>query len=337
MAEFDIRELLDDYMDNGIDIRAKEIVSVTHVKEDVMNRMEKSTPRRRKKLWPTLLAAALCMVLLTATAFAAGIFKLGERQVETINASVPSDEYVAAVSTQETYDTPELPSVSAIGVINSNEYLAAQEWESYVTASTEDGTNLLDPVNFQADGYSWAHAFSAEARDKLDTILEKYGLKLPSYEEDITHKDLYDMTGEIDILPMNGDRIEGSAYGRYFEGGALQIIDSADIRDGLSVNYDLYRSVKGWFSRDIQIVAELDTMEEWAYTTADGTVVILDLGSNQSVLMAELENSFVYIHIRSGSENTDPSRSSYGCPTVDKAALEAFADSIHFTVLDSIK
>lgn len=337
MTEFDIRELLDDYMDNGIDIRAKEIVSVTHVKEDVMNRIEKTARRKHSRLWPTLVAAALCVALLTATAFAAGIFKLGERQVENNAANAPSDKYVTAVSTEETFGTSDLPAVSAIGVIGSNEFLAAQEWEQYVTTSVEDGTNELDPTDFQADGYTWVHAYSPEARDTLDAILEKYGLKLSSYEENITSKVLYDMTGKVDILPMNGDRNEGSAYGRYFEGGALQIIDRADIREGLSVDYDLYRSVKGWFSRDIRIVAELDTMEEWAYTTDDSTVVILTMGENQSVLMAELDNSFVYVHIRSGSENTDPCRSSYGCPTVDKAALEAFADSFDFSALDSIK
>jgi len=337
MAEFDIRELLDDYMDNGIDIRAKNIVSVTHVKEDVMNRIEKNTSHKHSRFWPALVAAVLCVALLSATAFAAGIFKLGERQVENNAADAPSDKYVAAVSTEDTFGTSDLPAVSAIGVIGSNEFLAAQEWEQYVTASVEDGTNLLDPTDFQADGYAWASAYSPEARDTLDAILEKHGLKLPSYEEDITHKDLYDMTGEVDILPMNGTRENPSPYGRYFEGGALQIIDRADIREGLSVDYDLYRSVKGWFSRDVQIVAELDTMEEWAYTTADSSVVILAMGENQSVLMAELENSFVYIHIRSGSDNTDPSRSSYGCPTVDKAALEAFADSFDFSALDSIQ
>lgn len=336
MIEFDIRGLLDDYTDNGIDIREKNIVSVTHVKEDVMNRIEKPMRRKHSRLWPTLVAAVLCVALLTATAFAAGIFKLGERQVENFSANAPSDKYVTAVSTEETYDTPDLPAVSAIGVIGSNEYLAAQEWERYVTAAEEDGSNLLDPETFQGDGYDWAHAFSSEARDALDSILEKYGLKLPSYEEDITHKDLYDMTGEADILPMNGDREIPSPYGRYFEGGALQIVDRADIREGLSVDYDLYRSVKGWFSRDIGVATALDTMEEWAYTTGDGTVVILDMGENQSVLMTELDNSFVYVHIRSGTENTDPSRSSYGCPTVDKDALEAFADSINFMALDRV-
>lgn len=339
MTEFDIRGLLDDYADNGIDIRAKNIVSVTQVKEDVMNRIEKTSPRRYKKLWPTLVAAVLCVALLTATAFAAGIFKLGERQVENAAAYTPTGEYVPAVSDAETFDTPDLPTVSAIGFVNSNEYLAAQEWEAYVESSVADGTNLLDanPENFQADGYTWVHAFSPEARDTLNAILEKYDLQLPTYEEDITHKDLYDMTGKTDALPPNGDRDENSPYGRYFEGGALQIVDQADIHDGLTVNYDLYRSVKGWFSRDVRIFTELDTIEEWEYTTLDGTAVTLERGLNQSVLMAELENSFLYVHIRSGSENTDPSRSSYSCPTVDKSDLEAFADSINFTVLDSIK
>ena len=337
MAEFDIRELLDDYADNGIDIRTKNIVSVTHVKEDVMNRIEKNTSRKHSRLWPTLVAAVLCAALFSATAFAAGIFRLGERQVENNAANAPSDKYVTAVSTEETFGTSDLPAVSAIGVIGSNEFLAAQEWEQYVRASVENGTNQLDPTDFQADGYAWAHAYSPEARSTLDSILEKYDLKLPSYEEDITHKNLYDMTGKTDILPMNGNREIPSAYGRYFEGGALQIINQADIREGLSVNYDLYRSVKGWFSRDIGIATELDTMEEWDHITPDNTVVTLALGQDQSVLMAELDNSFVYVHIRSGVENTDSSRSSYGCPTVDKAALEAFADSIDFVTLDSIK
>ena len=337
MTEFDIRELLNDYTDNSLRIQTKYIVSMTHIKEDVMNRIEKPSPRRRARRWPVLIAAVLCVALLTATAFAADIFKLGERQTSPAGL-VPSGEYVP-VTGSESAGASTRPSVTATGYVNSNEYLAALEWEQYVESSVADGTNLLreeEAKAAQPDGYFWVHAYSPEARAALDEILEKYDLALPSYERDITGKGLYDLTGETNILPLDADQAFSSASGRYFEGGALQIVHQASLGDGLTVSYDLYRSVKGWFSRAVQIATDTDTMEEWTYTTQKGTSVTLDLGADQSVLMAELENSFVYIHIRSGSQNMTPDRSSYNCPTVDRAALEAFADSIDFAALDRI-
>ena len=167
----------------------------------------------------------------------------------------------------------------------------------------------------------------------LDSIAAKYGLRIPESFRSVYPKDLYDMTGKTDFLPLDGE----SRAGLWYEGGYLSVTNSAALEDGKTINYSLIRSVKGMFSGSVNLVLEQDITEEWQYVTADGTTVTLDLGQNRSVLMAELPGSFVYVNIRGGTENNDETRDFTGPDTLTRADLEVFAEMIDFKTLDSIE
>ena len=80
MTEFDIRELLSGFEENSIELREKEIVSADKIKEDVMNRIDKSVLRKTRKWTSAGLAAAICAVALAGTALAVGLLQLDERR-----------------------------------------------------------------------------------------------------------------------------------------------------------------------------------------------------------------------------------------------------------------
>ena len=70
---------------------------------------------------------------------------------------------------------------------------------------------------------------------------------------------------------------------------------------------------------------------------SDGTELVIDMGPTKSTMVSELDNSFVFIYIRSGTENNDSEHHSYGAAPVDKVTLESLAETIDFAELDKIK
>lgn len=348
MTGFDIRELMDSYTDDGIMLREKELVSADKIKEDVMNRIGKPVQRKIRKWTSAALAAVICVVALAATALAVGLLKLDERrgEVYTPETSPVMEGYVAITPEAQASEDIVYTNVNAVGSTDSPEYRAAQEWTDWCLAHIED--NVLFPggienytieeinaINAATEGdvYVQMGACTDEARKMLDAIAAKYDLRIPESFRGVYAKDLYDMTGETDILPLDGS----ARAGMWYEGGYLSVTNSAALENGKTINYDLIRSVRGMFNKSVQLVLEQGITEEWQYTTADGTTVTLDLGANRSALMAELDNSFVYVHIRGGTENNDPTRDFTGPDTLTHADLEAFAELIDFKTLDSIE
>lgn len=348
MTEFDIRELLSGFEENSIELREKEIVSADKIKEDVMNRIDKSVLRKTRKWTSAGLAAAICAVALAGTALAVRLLQLDERRgdVYTPETSPAMEGYVAITPDVQPSEEIVYTNVNAIGSTDSPEYKAAQEWNDWCLAHIED--NVLFPGGIENytmaeidaitdaidnDVYVQMGACTDEAREMLDAIAAKYDLRIPESFRNVFPKDLYDMTGKADFLPLDGE----SRAGMWYEGGYLSVTNSAALDNGKTINYDLIRSVRGMFNKSVQLVLEQDITEEWQYTTADGTTVTLDLGQNRSVLMAELPNSFVYVNIRGGTENNDETRDFTGPDTLTRADLESFADLIDFKTLDSIK
>lgn len=347
MTEFDIRELLSDYEENSIEIREKEIVSAELIKEDVMNRIEKPVQRKIHKWTSAALAAVICIVALATTALAVGLLRLEERRGDEVTVVEPQeiDGYVAITPSAEPSEKIVYSEVNAIGATGSPEYLASQEWHEWCLAHIGENTLFPDGIeNYtedeinaaadaaESDVYVQFGAYSDEARQTLDAIAEKYGLRVPESFREVHPKDLYDMTGKTDILPWD----VSLGTGIWYEGGYLSVINNATLENGKTIHYSLIRSVRGMFSKAEHFVLEQDVPEEWQYTTADGTTVTLDLGQSRSVLMAELPNSFVYVNIRGGTENNDLTRDGTGPATLTRADLEAFAEAIDFTALDSI-
>jgi len=268
------------------------------------------------------LAAALTLVfLLGVTAYATGLFGILDLKAE-----------LAA--------NPEAELISLTGYRGSKQYQAAVEWENYLLEANESGTNAFDPEQAFDEKYGSYNAFSQEARDRLDALLEKYGLKKYDRWEAVTGQTgLYAAVGVSDFLPASGGLgdLEMEPFGTVFDGKSIaSFSDSATLGDGKNFPYDLFRIQSDTFLYTGFLVGNVEDFEEWTYTTEDGTAVTLCLGKIQSLLIAPLDNCFVFFNIRTGSANDDPNRSSYGRPTLTKADLEEFAEMIDFTAMDQI-
>jgi len=234
---------------------------------------------------------------------------------------------------------PDAAFINITGYRGSKQYQASMEWQNYLDESEKNGTNDLAPGQEQ-DAYWGYNAFSQEARDRLDALLEKYGLRMYETMEAVSGQDgLYTAVGASGFLPASGGlgELDMEPFGTVLDGKSIaSFSDSATLANGKNFLYDLFRIQSDTFLYIGFLVGNVEDFEEWTYTTEDGSTVTLCLGKIQSVLIAPLDNCFVFFNIRTGSENNDPGRSSYGKPTLTKADLEEFADMVGFAAMNSI-
>lgn len=241
------------------------------------------------------LAAAILMALM-CSAFA--FYKFG-----VIDLILPEDEYSSNYTR-----------VSVTGWQNSPEYLALTKWQAYENEynSTHEIPNIVSddiPIEYQMTG-----AWNYEMEDTLRGILDKYGLKL----HDSAFVNLPAEGSGIDTDAILG----GKAYwvGGYAYSDGTMLLDASMTNDGGSdVSVNLFNSVKGTFT-NISGGFRIGTdYEEWEYTAADGTPLVLGLSGREAIIIADMERVFVMANVT---------------PADSREALEAVADTICWTMLN---
>jgi hypothetical protein len=265
------------------------------------------------------IAAVLVVTMLSATAFA--IYQFTLKDLETQISQTGAKE---------------IRTLSLNGLKNSPEYEAAREWETYVSACYEKGENMPAP-DLVPDEYFQYNAFSREAKDTLDAILNKYNLKMhnmPGFAK--TFDELYSALGISGFMPASGGSGEFPVGGSYYDDGTFNFNCTAVLSKNIELTYQFYHFVKGSFTRVGYIFGDTADFEEWTYTTPDGTEVLLAISANKSIMAVNFDKSFVFINILSGTENSDENRTSYGLRPLEKSDLEAFANSFDFAALNAV-
>lgn len=324
-----ISDMMDHMPDDSVPVRGEDAVSVGKIKERVAAGLrfasaERGGPRRVRRV--LLIAAALALVLSLSAAGINRIISLAEMRGP---------------------DTHYGPTVSEVGLSGSPEYQASLEWNEYLRELYDSGKNEPAP-GAEWDVYDEYGAHSLEARDTLDSLAERYGLRLhaETYTQVNSLEDLYAVTGVNGFMPETGGlgKFEEAGHyplgGKVYGDGTLSFNASAALPGVSRVLYSFNSYAKGLFHRDPNPIVRDAGLEEWTYTTNDGTQVLLALGSYQSIMAAELEDCFIYVHIYSGSDNngsgTDSADRSRGEPAVGRADLEDFAESFDFAAINAL-
>lgn len=282
---------------------------------------ETITMKKKHRTIPRLTATAAAIALiftLGITAYATNLFGILDMDV-----------------TLETDPTTHVVNIN--GYQGTSEYQISVEWENYLDQATNNRfAGTLDPQ--ETNPYWDYSAFSQEAKEELDALLEKYDLKMYQTKQHVSgQKELYETIGTSGFLPDSAGLKEVSPQGNVFDGKSIvSFIDSANLSSGKNVPYDLFRLEKGTFIYTGMLMANAADFAEWNYTTKDGTSVLLCLSEIKAFVLADMGNSFIFLNIRSGSANNDPNRSSYGNDTLTRADLEEFADLFGYAVMGKI-
>lgn len=282
---------------------------------------KKSAALSRRKLLRTALIAAAIMGLLTATAYAAGLFGLRER---LISDPMPTEQS-AAVSDEAAKTLDELRTVhhrnylSLSGVSGSPEYQAAAEWLAYKGSHADKmAAEQLDQGKAYYEWRDLERSFApdeetkeicrlyqvwdGEMWDKLRGIAEKYGLRLH--------------TSRTAILGISRE------YGIYEDGSFSASIEATT---NMGFAYTVYLERKGSLPADDLAAVSTEEYEEWTYVNA--------WGDELSIARRTDDNWALVFY--TGESATVTLRVWYGAGE-DKARLESFADRIDFEAVASL-
>lgn len=318
-----ISDMMDYIQDDSVQFQIRNIASSEIIQEATMNKLhtDMATHRRTRRGARVALIAAAIVMLLAVSGIA--IYHFGLRDLEGTPAQIGGEEF---------------PTLAMVGFQGSPAYEVAEEWERHVVQWYEAGKNLLPAdSNFVWDAYAEQSAFSQEARDTLDAILTTYGLRLPAcVGEPRSLEALYDLAGADGFMPAPGDSGAYPVGGKYYDDGSFTFNCAAALPGNLDLRYQFHTLTKGSFRRADHLLADIDAYEEWTYTTPDGVEVLLAIGTDKSFLAADLDNSFVFVNILSGTENQEAGKTSFGAQTVGQEDLEAFAEGFDFSALNTL-
>ena len=296
---------ISDIFDYGADITPGEakisfdpasIKAVTIKKLNGTDLLTKGKGRSKMKSRKVLLIAAAALVALMCSAFT--MYRFG-----AFDLFLPEDENAYGYTR-----------ISVTGWQNTPEYQAFTEWEAYENEynSTHEVPNVVSdviPIEYQMAG-----AWSDEMEDTLRGILDKYGLKLHDYAF-VTLPSKWIGIDTDAILGGKAHWIGGYAY----SDGTMLLDAEMTVEGDKNVSLNLFNSVKGTFTDISGGMSVGSDYDEWEYTAADGTPVVLGLSGREAIMIADMERVFVTANVS---------------PVDSSEELEAVADTVGWKMLN---
>ena len=291
--------------------------------------------RKRRPLRAAVVLAATLALLaaLSATAFALNIFGLRDALLpEKQPASRLDENSVPMPSKTEMVDM-----LSLSGYMNGPESKALLEWNNFLkgydvegAAAAADALARQGKTDPSLGKYSSYQVYNREMADKLEAILNKYGLRVRGEDHAIISRAEWNARLKGDFLGL----VEAYAGWMYDDGSFS--FDGEISRQGKDEVIDLqfHRAVKGFFGEVLLNIGDAVAYEQWEYKTACGETVLLALGPDKGLVLADFEDCFVTMNILSGFEQVwMPDK---GQTPLTRADMEHIADSVNFRLLHPV-
>lgn len=297
--------------------------------EETLEKAEGRAARfsRRKCIRTALIAAAIAG-LLTAAAYAAGLFGLQARLIP--DAEAADQSFTVPKKAEKTWEDlrniHHRDYVSLSGVSGSPEYRAAAEWLAFQGAYAEAMTARQlqqGEVYYEWRDLERSFAPDEETRaicrlyqvwdeamwDKLWEIAENYGLQLHT---------------ERSILP--GDELPGREHGKYEDGSFLATVGIT--LEGEFCWFDCYFERNGFLPADSMAISGAEEYEEWEYKNAQGDMVSIAMRED-----SQEAGTFLIFYNGNGTCITLSARrnsETKGLPEEDRLFAELLADTVNF-------
>ena len=312
-----------------------------------VEKTEKKANTRKLIRRPFLVAAIIAMMLLLVGCAIAYVLSMkeihiGQQQTyqDVFEYDPDTGEAIAYIG-QETV-TEEV--LTLAGIQGSRNYQAAQEWFAFKQEYDSDHSII---IGLQKEGcvpefpaeYDAYNIYTQEMKDKLDAIVEKYDLKLigktiPFRTEELVYKAL----GLEDIIVPGSNAVMDLGYAGYQECGNLNMDFGVILPDdGLKTQCHIYYMHKDAFTEDVISLGEMETWEEWNYTTASGEEVLIFRSPEdwRGFIFCDMPNytvtlRYTFIHEQYGNDLE-------GNAYVDREIMtdqqiERLADTINFSI-----
>lgn len=279
-----------------------------------------------KRMW---LVAAIIALMLFLMGSAIVIMSLDKLSMGTENIDTPIDHHNSVTEDRTT--------LSLQGFQGTPGYQAAMEWNQFldtydpdhsILASLPDDSNTGIPVEYEA-----YNCYTQEMKAKIDEICAKYGLDIlgKSYTEE-TNEEFFAALGVDTILAKNANATVELYPEYYYKDGTFNVFGLTTLTGENSswqfpIEFGMRCVMKSSFDAATANVKDPNSFEEWTYTLPDGTEVLLALSNEGALIIADRADCFITIRLE-----TTVQKWYMDTPvTIDKATLEAFADTFDLT------
>ena len=296
---------------------------------DAANVNAKVIPMRKrspKRMW--LIAAIIALILCLVGCAVAYVLSL--------DGMILGTEFIE----DRTGVTEPRTRLSLQGYVGSPSYQAAKEWFDFLQTYDPDGaiefSDEADNVEFPED-YQFYHLYSLEMKEKLDEICNKYDLELLGpMLVDVTADDMFRELGINGILREGAQaEIEWSSggVGYFFRNGTFDVEFSVKLTgENNPWPYDnviFFRCHnKNSFDAVYLSMTDPTQFEEWNYTTSAGVEVLLVMGPEGALIVADIGDYFITV----GGIETKAGNILDGEHTMTREGLEAYAEIFDFSI-----
>lgn len=250
-------------------------------KKEITATQKKRTSIRR----PFLIAAIIAMMLLLVGCAIVYVLsmqeiKLGEQEVtyDVYDFDPQSGEALAYMG-QESMTQQVL---TLAGLSNTPAAKAAREWyefEKNYDPDLEIKRSIWGNIPDFGNEYNGYDIYTQEMKDKLDEILDKYGLMLRGKKIEFkTNKLMFNALGMESVLNPGSEALIDVEMASYYENGNFNLFFMYDLPvetgDSIHSQGSLYYRNKDCFIPDTAVLTEAE-WEEWNYTTSSGDEVLI--------------------------------------------------------------
>lgn len=225
--------------------------------------------------------------------------------------------------------------LSLQGVVGSPEFQANARWQEFYRGYDPDGMILAAVGNGDTglpSRYDNYPCYTREMADMLDTIAAENGLTLLSGLT--TYGGQAEMPGWLaDILPRSCDGYDHLTEDGYtYDGGSFMVEGVFTFHGGAwpySSSYQFNCCRKGYLSVSYLPIGDAAAYTQWVYETASGMTVMLALGQDKALIVADLPDAYLVVNVlevRWGDAHS-------GEQAMPAAVLEQIADAFRFDLL----
>ncbi len=217
--------------------------------------------------------------------------------------------------------------ISLQGVADSPNQQAAKEWYDFTQSYDQDRALLGNSEGFpKPAAYQAYRVYTQEMVDKVDAICKKYGLK-PAGEGAIMPACALDRMQEIlgidGILKKDAPAQARYSNGRFYECGNFTLDYWVTVAGKQEIPVGYYFADKDYFNTWYWSMEVSDCVQEWNYTTTDGTQLLLVKEDSVGHIFCDREDAFV--HIALGGQLG-------ALPDMTNEEMEAVAEVLDFTL-----
>ena len=226
--------------------------------------------------------------------------------------------------------------ISLEGYVGSPGYQANLEWRAFLDGYDRD-QNLMNLADYDdyivPEEYEGYYVYTEEMVQKLDEICGKYGLKLDKKcYLNADYPEIVDAVGAGSLYAEGAAADTHHYSGMYYANGSFYYsaettMTGEDSQWIYPVSYEYLCSRKDTFGESVLNVGQIESYQQWNYTTKDGISVLLALSADRALILVDQKDCFISVNIHNVSVGDAVS----GEQRMDAAGLEAFADCFDFS------